>query len=84
MNQAGFMLANAILGWVIDECQKATPVAKKSRPGWTREVKYPGIMRDARELGVSRTQLWYVLEGERESKSLLRRYRALKAQQAQG
>jgi len=41
-------------------------------------------MRDAEILGVNRTHLFRVLTGERISKSLTERYRALKAKQEGG
>ena len=44
-----------------------------------RTVRFPGISQAARTLGVSRTHLWYVLTGVRESRSLTRRYEALAA-----
>jgi hypothetical protein len=43
----------------------------------TRRAKYKGITRHARQLGVSRPHLWQVLEGYRESRSLMDRYRRL-------
>ena len=46
-----------------------------------RKVKYPGINADARALGVDRVHLYKVLEGQRVSKSLLLRYKELKAEQ---
>ena len=46
-----------------------------------RKIKYPGIVKDAELLGISRKQLFCVLEGERPSKSLTRRYHELKARQ---
>jgi hypothetical protein len=45
-------------------------------------AKYLGIITDAATLGVERTHLWRVLSGQRQSKSLLARYRKLKAQQS--
>ena len=42
------------------------------------KTKHPGIGRDARELGISRMQLWAVLTGQRESPTLRARYAALK------
>ena len=39
--------------------------------------RFPTIGRDAALLGVSRTHLWRVLSGRRESRSLVRRYREL-------
>ncbi len=44
-------------------------------------TKYPGIIRDATELGVTRVHLWRVLTGERDSRLLMARYSALKARQ---
>lgn len=41
-------------------------------------VKYTGIVADAAALGVHRIHLYLVLSGKRESRSLLRRYQALK------
>jgi hypothetical protein len=43
-----------------------------------RKVKYPNIGVDAAALDVTRQHLWEVLQGNRPSRSLLRRYRALK------
>ena len=47
-----------------------------------RGTKYPDIVRDAKALGVSRTHLYRVLEGKRESVALLIRYQAMKGQAA--
>jgi hypothetical protein len=47
-------------------------VRRDSRP------VFPGIVADARRLGVSRMHLWSVLSGRRESTGLVRRYHALK------
>ena len=44
----------------------------------TREV-VPGIVRDARQLGVSRFHLWAVLRGHRQSPRLVQRYQRLRA-----
>jgi hypothetical protein len=52
---------------------------KKTRK---RGPRIPGICADAEALGVHRIHLWNVLKGRRESRSLLRRYKALKQQQA--
>lgn len=41
-------------------------------------TEIPGIVADARALGVSRVHLWMVLNGRRESAPLLARYAALK------
>jgi hypothetical protein len=43
-----------------------------------RTVRFPGIVADAKALGVTRQTLWRVLTGEWQSRSLLRRYEALK------
>lgn len=43
-----------------------------------RQVKYPNIGAEAAALGVTRQHLWEVLENNRPSKSLLKRYKALK------
>jgi len=43
-----------------------------------RKVKYPNIGMEAELLGVTRQHLWEVLQGNRTSRSLRRRYRALK------
>ncbi len=52
------------------------------KPYSPQNPQFPGIVRHARELGVSRIHLWYVLKRMRESKPLLRRYRALKRAEA--
>lgn len=55
---------------------------KKSNPKHPTKnsrVRFPGIMSDASVLGVDRIHLFRVLKGERQSASLLRRYRALKS-----
>jgi len=44
-------------------------------------VKYPGISEHARRLGVSRLHLWMVLQGRRESRRLMERYRRLEVRQ---
>ena len=45
---------------------------KKGRAARTkRQVKYPRIGAAAEALGVSRTHLWYVLEGVRKGRSRL-------------
>jgi len=48
-----------------------------------RIIKHPGLVADARALGVSYPHLWMVLEGRRESKSLMARYKALKTSQSE-
>lgn len=40
-------------------------------------VRFPGIIRDAKRLNVSRIHLYLVLTGQRTSHRLLRRYQAL-------
>ena len=42
-------------------------------------MRFPGISQAARTLGVSRTHLWYVLTGRRQSRSLLARYQVFVA-----
>jgi hypothetical protein len=54
---------------------------KKMKPKGKRKVQFPTISKDAAELGVTRIHLWNVLKGHRISKSLMGRYRALKAEQ---
>ncbi len=44
-------------------------------------IKFPGICRDAKKLGVERTHLYRVLTGKRISVSLMKRYKALKSTQ---
>jgi DNA-binding phage protein len=51
----------------------ATP--KRLRRRW----RFRGICADAETLGVHRNSLYKVLSGERQSRSLMTRYRALKA-----
>lgn len=46
------------------------------RPGRVH-VRFPGICAAARELGVTRVHLYLVLTGQRESRNLTARYRAL-------
>ena len=45
-------------------------------------VRFAGICADARALGVSREHLFRVLSGQRQSRSLLQRYRELKQSKA--
>ena len=47
---------------------------KKNKPIGRHVTRFPGIVADARELGVNRIHLYLVLSGQRQSKSLLRRY----------
>jgi hypothetical protein len=44
-----------------------------------RRPRFPGIVEDARRLGVSRVHLYLVLIGDRQSPTLLARYQRLKA-----
>jgi len=41
-------------------------------------TRYPGIVKAASALGVSRIHLWYVLTSQRQSPKLQQRYAALK------
>ncbi len=43
----------------------------------TNRIRYYGIVRHARQLGVSQPHLWMVLTGKRPSRSLMARYREL-------
>ncbi len=52
----------------------ASEPAQKSK----RFIRFPGICHAAKELGVSRIHLWFLLTGQRTSPGLLRRYQALK------
>lgn len=49
-----------------------------------RVIRYPGIKRHARELGVTHPHLWRVLVGERRSPRLEAAYRALVAAESYG
>jgi hypothetical protein len=44
-----------------------------------RRPRFPGIVEDARRLGVSRVHLYLVLIGDRKSPTLLARYQRLQA-----
>ena len=57
------------------------PLQRRKHKPKRGPTKYPGIVRDATELGVTRVHLWRVLEGERDSDPLMARYSALKRQQ---
>lgn len=46
----------------------------------TRRKRIEGIVKAAEQLGVTRVHLYLVLTGQRESRSLLSRYHALKQQ----
>lgn len=54
---------------------------EKSPGKYKRRIKFPGIGADAAKLGVNRITLYKVLRGQWKSKTLLARYRALKATQ---
>ncbi len=56
----------------------------QGKPDTRGPTEFPGIVEDAKALGVSRTHLWRVLTGQRESARLLARYQHLKAQQRPG
>jgi hypothetical protein len=59
------------------------PAAKTTKKRYTpQNPQFPGIVRHAQILGVTRIHLWFVLKGLRESKTLLLRYRELKRQEA--
>ena len=53
---------------------KATNGPKKHK----RRVRFPGLCTDAEDLGVHRNHLYMVLAGLWQSRSLLKRYTALK------
>ena len=55
-----------------DNSQGAVPVKDVPR------TIHQGIVADAKALDVHRIHLWLVLTGRRQSRSLVRRYRALK------
>ena len=57
------------------------PKRKGGRPPRGQE-KYPGLTADARSLNISKTHLYFVLSGRRESVPLLARWHALKKSQA--
>ena len=43
-----------------------------------RSPRIKGICKAAKELGVTHQHLWAVLRGKRQSKALMRKYRAMK------
>lgn len=55
-----------------------TPLTPRVARG---ETRFPAITRHARQLGVNRTQLWFVLTNQRQSADILRRYKALLTQE---
>ena len=52
---------------------------QRMRHGARGPVRFPGINAACAALGCSRTHLYYVLTGQRQSRSLLRRYEAFVA-----
>lgn len=62
---------------------RSAGIAHRRRTVRRGPVEFPGIVEDAKALGVDRAHLWRVLTGERPSVSLLARYRDLKARTAQ-
>lgn len=44
-----------------------------------RRIRFPGIVRHARELGCSRIHLYFLLRGDRVSPRLIKRYHSLLA-----
>lgn len=48
-----------------------------------RAVRFRGITRAAADLGVERSHLYRVLSGQRESRSLMRRFQEWEKEQAQ-
>lgn len=54
-----------------------TTQAKRLPQHTSKRVRFPGIMRDAQRLKVSRIHLYLVLTGQRVSHRLLARYQAL-------
>jgi hypothetical protein len=49
------------------------------KPAPTKKlVRFPGIVSDAQRLGVHRIHLYLVLTGQRQSRRLMERYRALR------
>jgi hypothetical protein len=57
-----------------------TPIAVRPQGSKTR---HPGIIRDAKALGVSASHLWHVLEHRRPSVRLLAKYQSLKKLQGE-
>lgn len=56
----------------------------KARNTPKNPTQFPGISRDAEALGVTRTHLWLVLSGRRQSRRLMRRYKLLKEEAQNG
>lgn len=56
--------------------KKGTPKSSARAKTSGRRVRFPGLMTAARELGVERSHLYRVLSGQRESRRLMRQYRA--------
>lgn len=55
---------------------QAAPTLRESIPHQSRSSRNPGITIAAKNLGVTRTHLWAVLNGRRESKPLVKRWNA--------
>lgn len=56
----------------------------RGKPDEPAKQRFPGIVQDAKALGVSRVHLWLVLTGKRESAALKARYEVLKSRQRPG
>lgn len=56
----------------------------KTKKARKRAPKIRGMVADAEALGVCRTHLWRVLTGQRESRSLMRRYQELQERKRKG
>lgn len=74
-----FPLTQYKSGHILALMLRVTSPKRKAKPG---RVKYVGIVADAKKLGVRREHLWLVLDGQRQSRSLLARYRALQQEKA--
>ena len=57
-------------------------VARNATKGKKKRQRFAGISADSRALKVNRSHLWRVLSGQRQSRSLMLRYDALKTRQA--
>jgi len=57
--------------------------ASKTQPRDVPRTVHQGIVADAKALDVHRIHLWLVLTGRRQSRSLIKRYRALRAEHRQ-
>lgn len=59
---------------VAKEGAEMKTIGKQTAGARTGRVKYPGIVRHARHLGVSYPHLWQVLTGRRQSRRLMQGY----------